>query len=276
MRGFDPSTMIHRTIPSLLVFFACFSLTFGEAPAQPGAGLALPPADTITTKDGKTISGRIASMQDGKIHLETGQGPTSLEIDSIAGFTVQRGAGGSAGVGGAVGAESAIDPQTIDQILAAQQQILQRLDALAVAFANLEQQLRSVQTNQVIESRRLTERTMETNPVARVVVVNSNIVRTGNDTVVVGQVMNQSESVVTNLQVQATLVGSTGRLRSVGGTQTKTGPVLPMTLGPGQMGTFEIPFSGLYMAENVQVNVIGYPGQFQVPIQAIPQGFGEY
>ena len=243
-------------------------LSLGEIYAQPRIGApAPPPADTVTTKDGKTISGRVTSLQDGKITVSTGQGPATLNMDSVAGFDIQSGGGTS---------EPPLDPQAIDLILANQQQILERLDALAVAFSNLEQQLRSVQTNQVIQSRRLTERTLETNPVAKVVVVNSNIVRNGNDTTVVGQVMNQSESVVTNLQVQATLIGSTGKLRSAGGSQSKSGPVLPQTLGPGQMGNFQIPFSGLYVAEDLRVNVIGYPGQFQFPIQALQQGFGDY
>lgn len=267
MRGKYLSSVLNR---SFLVIALFYSSVIGRADAQPLPGVqAPPPADTLTTKDGKSISGRITSMQDGKITVSTGQGPTTLEIEKVAGFEIRAG-------GGAAEQEPAIDPETIEQIVVGQQQILQRLDALAVAFSNLEQQLRSVQTNQVIQSRRLTERTLETDPVAKVVVVNSNITRRGNEVVVVGQVMNQSESVVTGLQVQTTLLGSAGKLGAQGGADTKTGPVFPQTLGPGQLGNFEISYSGSYVVENFRVNVVGFPGQFQFPAQALPQGFGDY
>jgi hypothetical protein len=229
-------------------------------PKQP-VGLT---GDTIVTKEGKSLTGEIASMAEGKISFIGASGATSISVEDVASFQIRGDKPGG------------VDPQIVQRILANQSQIVQQLSALAQSLAYLEQRLLNVQSNQSVQSRRLLERTVEVNPMARVVPLNYNVGNTGDGTVVTGQVMNQSESTVSNLQVRVTVFGSTGHLDTKGGQITRVGSVLPAVLGPGQAGMYEVPFKRTLAVQNVQVNVVGYPAMGAMQQRPRTGSFGEY
>jgi hypothetical protein len=244
----------------LVALIPMAALGQAAVPIQPAG----PTGDTIVTQDGKSLTGKIVSMGEGKISYIGASGVTSVSLEEVKSFQIHADESGT------------VDPQAIQRILANQSQIVQQLNSLAQSLAYLEQRLLNVQSNQAVQSRRIIERTAEINPMARVVPLNYNIGRNSKGTAVTGQVMNQSESAVSNLQVQVTVFGSTGHLDTKGGQITQVGSVMPTVLGPGQIGMYEVSFNRTLAVQDVQVNVIGYPALGGIPQQAYPGTFGEY
>ena len=244
----------------LVVFVPMVALGQVAVPKTPDA----PPGDTIVTKDGKSLTGKIVSLGEGKIsYIGTG-GVESISLEEVVSFQIH------------TDASEAVDPQILQRILANQSQIVQQINSLAQSLAYLEQRLLNVQSTQAVQGRRLLERTVEVNPIARVVPLSYNVGRNNRGTVVTGQVINRSESAVSNLQVQVTVFGSTGHLDTKGGQITKVGSVMPAVLGPGQVGMYEVPYNRNLTVQNVQVEVIGYPALGGVQQQFNTGRFGEY
>ncbi|MCA9445166.1 MAG: hypothetical protein KC964_30535, partial [Candidatus Omnitrophica bacterium] len=162
-------------------------------------------ADSVAKTNGDVVSGKILGMEDGKISVQTQQGISVVEMEDVREFSVDK------------EKDSGVSEQMINQVLNSQDQILQRIDLLTQSIANLERQLLNVQSNQVANANRLTQRTREVNPLQRLFVVGQQINRVGGKTVISGQVMNQSETPVNNVQVDVYIYGSSGRLRNEGG-----------------------------------------------------------
>ncbi|MCA9418908.1 MAG: FxLYD domain-containing protein [Candidatus Omnitrophica bacterium] len=204
-------------------------------------------ADSVAKTNGDVVSGKILGMEDGKISVQTQQGISVVEMEDVREFSVDK------------EKDSGVSEQMINQVLNSQDQILQRIDLLTQSIANLERQLLNVQSNQVANANRLTQRTREVNPLQRLFVVGQQINRVGGKTVISGQVMNQSETPVNNVQVDVYIYGSSGRLRNEGGQKKETVFVQPTSLAPGQAGTFSAAFPDTYKVENVNFDVRGLP-----------------
>jgi len=204
-------------------------------------------ADTVAKTNGDVVSGKVTGMGEGKLIVQTQQGVTRVDMESVREFSIDE------------QPESGISEQAINQVLSTQDQILQRIDLLTQSIANLERQLLNVQSNQAVNANRLTQRTREVNPLNRLIVVGQQINRSGGSTVVSGRVVNQSETPVTNVQVDVFVYGRTGRLGSEGGQKKETVYVQPNALAPGQAGTFTAKFPDSYRVENVSFDVRGLP-----------------
>jgi hypothetical protein len=262
-------------LPCALAALIALAALSPQLAAQPAGTGAVPGEnrfpDTLTTSEGNKVNGKITAMQDGKIYVEGEGGIKTYSKEEVSGFNIQR------------GGSDEVNTALLQRMLDNQAQIAQRIEELAVSLVNLERQLLAVQSNQQIQARRLSERTVEVNPISRVSVVDWNINRRNGNTVVEGRVINQSESMVGNLQVQAALFASRGQIASRGGVLTGVGSVSPATLAPGQAGTYQVMFDGFLIVDNVQVQVAA-PGTYGgIPYQALPgqvnpapSNFGEY
>ena len=257
-----------RFLSALLLFIAfLWPLAVSPAASQTavspssGGGEA---SDLIVTKEGKSLVGEVLSMGNGEISYQTPEGLESVPIEKVGSFQIRR------------GEKSTVDENTLQAILNNQSRIMEQLALMTQSLANLERRLLNVQTGQAVTQQRLTDRTVEVDPLSRVVVLDYNINRRSGNTVVSGRVANQSESVVSNLQVQVVAFGAKGRLGTMGGQMNGTGPVQPSVLAPGQVGRFEVDFKQFLLVENVQVNVLGFPPFGGLPLQSPGRTFGEY
>lgn len=205
-------------------------------------------ADSVSKTDGTVIAGKVLGLQEGNLRIQTEGGVQNIPLDSVQAFAVDE-----------KEEKSGVSEDAVNRLLMAQDQILQRLDLLTQSFANLERQLLNVQTNQQINADRLTQRTQEVNPLGRLVIGAYQVNRVTGKTVVTGQVMNQSETPMSNIQVDVFLYGSTGKLRAEGGQKKMTVFTQPPALAPGQAGTFTAAFRDQYQVDSVNFDVRGLP-----------------
>lgn len=203
-------------------------------------------ADALVDSQDRLITGAILSMEDGSLSIDTEGGLQVLPLDKIKSFKIDR------------KPDAEPTPFPFEEIMTNQQRLAERLDNLMMAISNIEKQLGGVQVAQEQQAQRLVERTLDVNPQASMVISNSQISHQGGKTVVTGQVLNQAQVGVFNVQVEVTLYGETGKLRSQGGKKSKTVKVTPDLLPPGGMGTFSAQFDGLLDVRNFEVQPRGY------------------
>jgi hypothetical protein len=203
-------------------------------------------ADALLDKDGQLWSGKILSMEDGAISIETDGNTQRILIDRVESFRIER--------------STAPQPAPVpfDQLLSGQQSLASRIEAIAQSLANLERQLVNVQTGQQAQSDRLLERTLDVNPQSRLSVINAQVTTQQGNTAVVGQVVNQAEVPMSNIQVEVVVYGSAGELGAENGSKSKTGMVEPKLLAPGAIGTFNVQFNGRLMVTNFEVLPRGF------------------
>lgn len=204
-------------------------------------------ADIVVKSNGEVVNGKVVEMKEGKLAVQTSQGINQVELEGIKGFSIEE------------AKEEGVSEQVVNQLMSMQEQILQRLDLLTQSLANLERQLLNVQTNQQVNADRLSQRTREVNPLGRLIVAGYQINRVGGKTVVTGQVVNQSETPLSNVQVDVYVFGSTGKLASEGGQKKETVFVQPPALAPGQAAVFTASFRDGYQVDNVNFDVRGLP-----------------
>ncbi len=204
-------------------------------------------ADEIAKNNGDLVRGIVVGMEEGKLVVQTQAGVSQVDMETVKGFSI------------AEKSEDRVSEELLNQLMNMQEQILQRIDYLSQSLANLERQLLNVQTNQQVNADRLTQRTREVNPLGRLIVTGYQVNRAGGSTVVTGQLVNQSETPMNNVQVDVYVYGSTGRLKSEGGQKKVTVFSQPSTLAPGQAAVFTGTFRDSYQVDNVTFDVRGLP-----------------
>ena len=171
------------SFPAALLLVICVASSGAMAQA-PVAGTSMGEVpDLIVTKDGKSLSDEILSMGDGKISYRGASGLDSVSLEEVKSFQIRQ------------GPQEAVDPGAIQTLMTNQARIMDQLAVVSQALANLERRLMNVQTTQDVTQRQLIDRTVETDPLSRVTVVDYKINRRAGNTTVSGRIINQSEAV---------------------------------------------------------------------------------
>lgn len=210
-------------------------------------------SDALVDKNGLLLSGKVLSMEDGTISIDTESGVRRIPVEEITSFKIDVQSG----------EEPTPVPIPVDQIMLNQQRIAERLDNLALALANIERQIGGVQSTQQVQASRLIERTRPVNSQAYLFVSGAQVVRRGGKISVVGQVTNGSEAPMSNVRVDVYIYGNSGKLGSEGGEKRESVSVVPDKLVPGQTAVFEAQFDGGLTVDNFEVypramNATGY------------------
>ncbi|NUN96463.1 MAG: hypothetical protein HUU16_09840 [Candidatus Omnitrophica bacterium] len=231
----DWNRFLHWTLACWLGALTVFSSLAGKARA-----------DALIDSQDRLITGTILSMDKGNLSIDTEGGLHVLPLDKVKSFKIDR------------KPDAEPTPFPFEEIMTNQQRLAERLDNLMMVISNIEKQLGGVQVAQERQAQRLVERTLDLNAQARMAISNSQISHQGGKTVVTGQVLNQAEVGVFNVQVEVTLYGDTGKIRNEGGKKSKTVKVAPDLLPPGGTGTFTAQFDGPLDVRNFEVQPRGY------------------
>ncbi len=201
-------------------------------------------ADTIYGTGGLSIQAEVLSLQDGQLTVKSAVGTHNIPLADVTGFKIERATTGE------------IPPATGTALPAGQaepQQILARLDGLTAVIANLERQLVQIQSNQEHQAQRLLDRTYDLNPHRNLKVQNTRINTRSGGTLVTGQIVNESNLPMSNIQVEVVLKGRSGKIRLSGGEKRQTAMVEPAILEPGKIGTFTARFESGLLVTDVDV-----------------------
>ncbi len=199
-------------------------------------------ADTLTGTNGLTLTGEIVSMSNGELSFKTQVGTHTLPMSEVKSFMIDR-----------TTSAKAVPSASSENSPVSEKQILSRLDTLTATLANLERQILKIQSAQTTQARQIEQRTYDLYPEKNLKVVNTRVVKRTSATAVTGQIINESNVAMSNVQAEVVIYGRTGRLRLSGGEKRLVVPVNPVVLEPGQTGSFTAQFESGLVVNNFEV-----------------------